>query len=348
MYGQTDSDFEISQHHYIQLMIPELQVYENSFNENEIDFKIDFIDLRKSHGAGEWHGLGPFYVVSINPHDVDKHDLETRIIHSILKDSTGNMINSTDYKLISTGENNFETDGKVKDQVYIQWYKDGGIWESYSDADKKSLMYEPDIYRKEIIPVEPIDAEDFHHRLYNKHVFPDVRYTVEGKIQSELFIPEEKYTFEVYSSSSDIDSITFEIPKKEIILENDSDENPEEKILTKEEIEQRSGQFANDLEEQQRLQQEKALKEYEERKNLEESEIIEDPVITPEQINSQDYVVPEAVVDPEPVESYPKCGPGTEIVDGYCKVLKPSKNEDNFFDFVFKIFSDLFLVNSNN
>ena len=104
-------------------------------------------------------------------------------------------------------------------------------------------------------------------------------------------------------------------------------------------------------------QQEKVLKEFEEKKKLElqKSEIIDEqiekPIITSEQIDSQNYIVPEPIVVesnipeqiPEPqMDSEPKCGQGTKVVDGYCKVIESPKNEGNFFDIFFKIFSGLF------
>lgn len=340
--SELDSDFEIYQHPYIQLRIPELQIYEDSFNENEIDFKIDFIDLRKPDKGGEFHGLGQYYETYIKPKDVDKHDLDNRRINSILKDYTGNIINSTNYKLISTGENKFETDGKVKDQVYIQWYKDEGLWEKYSDAEKKSLMYNQHIQRKEIIPVEPIDTKDFHHKLNNKAIFPDVRYTLEGKIQYDSFIPGKTYTFEVYSSSLSGDSIKFEIPKKENIPEK------QEEILTYENNEQRSEQFLTDMEEQQILQQEQALKEHEEKKRQQELDD-EEPIIEPKKTISETPIqeepipepileyTPEPVMDPEPTD--PNCGQGTVKVDGFCQV---KQKESSFLDLLLKFFSNLF------
>ncbi len=108
------------------------------------------------------------------------------------------------------------------------------------------------------------------------------------------------------------------------------------------------------MEEQMKLQQEKALKEYEERKkqkeldrllelekqiteskqqDLPETILEEKPEYIPEPI-VETTINPEPIMDPEP-----QCGKGTEIVDGYCKVI-PTKNE-SFWDSLFRMFSNL-------
>lgn len=343
VYGQTDLDRMIHDYIYFEFREPILEISGDSFNPetNEINFKIIYEDRRVKldTGGASWKGLVMFKE-SILEKDLQKIEIDGKTITVKLSDNNKNILNDVSYKLISTGENKFETDGKLKQKVYQKWYENEGTWNIFSEFDQERLTTKSSNDHYEIIVTGEWDMNKYYHKFTNSKYFDPIHFIIEGKIQSDLFKDGEKFTFLVMSPGGSYnEELTFRISEqKKIILEK-----PEEKILTDEEMEQRAEQFAKNLEEQQRLQQERAQKEYEERKRLQELDkqkeestpepiiippIIIPPIIIPPVIT--EYIpepIADVTVDPEPTKPTSiHCNNGMIIIDKKCMLPEPKPN----------------------
>ena len=353
--SDIDLNRDVYQYPGITLITPDLEITESG---EGFDFKIIFEDGR-SDTDNKWTGLAPVYE-NIRFGDIEKFDLDGRTIRVNIEDSKGNSLNNTQYNIISTGENKFETDDKLREKIYLDWYKQQDNWNNFSKIEQKILISWGDEKQTPLIPIEPIDTKQYHHIINNQEHYDPAQYVLEGNIKSNLFEYGEKFIFGVTTQGLYHNSISFTIRDKTVQIE-EKDENivikKEYEKLTDEEKQQRSDELLNDIKLQQQQQAEQVLKDYEERKRLEALETKEKlkevkinkdiPEIIKEEIIEikPDIGIEstELIPDPEPIyitEPEPKCGQGTHIVNGYCKIIKPPKV--NFFENFFKIFSIIF------
>lgn len=166
--------------------------------------------------------------------------------------------------------------------------------------------------------VDVLNPHEYSDKISNIHVYGNPSIVLEGKIQSNLFEYDKTFSLYAWNDYLVVSSETFEL------TETQQETIPEDPIPEPEP----TPEPAPELEESPVITSEPIV---EEAVSLESAQEHESPTCLPDEIMLDDGTC----MDPEPTPKESKCGPGTETVNGICKVIKQEKG---FFEWLMSLF----------
>ena len=219
--------------------------------------------------------------------------------------------------------------------IYIQLYllNDGKTEtvsaENYSVTSKNSINFtyekpRPEHISLKIIPEEINAVKCVEGRL--NEIYGTEYFTIQGSLEYDDFSTNQEYKVDTQAGESTGDEVDFTLP---LIIEEEIE------IIEVRIIEESIIETPKEIETIESIIGEAEI--------IEELEIIESEIIEEKIEPEIEEKIIEPVFIPEPITEEKKCGTGTELVNGYCEVIKndvqESKEEEKgFFDWLMSLF----------